>query len=132
MESQTATLYIYSPTTKLHERFEALIIGSDDSQGTSKPLLDLVYFDHLNTAAHHALSGIGWAETMHRVLDVPHQDDVKNQSFYYVEPQREVSAADLDKIATDLRAKDSTETSLLKEFLMREYKSETGDETPVH
>lgn len=110
-------LHTYYPPTKRWEEFDALVIGSRTDQGTKSPMLSLVHFDHIDENAHHALSGVNWTDTIDRTLDVPHQFDVKNQSFYWVEddevcvhpekpkPVRRSlpSAADLDRMADEQR-----------------------------
>lgn len=77
-------LMSYSPTSKQHERYDALVIGAREMEEHSRPVLNLVHFRHDDPTSHHALMGIDWADTVSRTLDVPHKDDVVNQSFYYL------------------------------------------------
>lgn len=77
-------LFTYDASTKQHERYDALVIGAREFDDHDEPVLNLVHFRHNDTASHHALNGVDWADTLERVLDVPHQDDLQQQSFYYL------------------------------------------------
>jgi hypothetical protein len=108
-------LFSYSPTLKTHVSYPALVIGSRELEDHDYPVLALVHFRHDDTASHHALNGVDWADTLERTLDVPHEDDKDKQSFYYVyeedaatlreqlESAREV-LAEYDKVVDKLRA----------------------------
>lgn len=77
-------LFTYDASTKQHERYDALVIGAREFDDHDEPVLNLVHFRHNDTASHHALNGVDWADTLERVLDVPHKDDLQQQSFYYL------------------------------------------------
>lgn len=81
------TLYLYKPSKKQGEgeyvAYPALVIGVRDFEDHDSPLLNLVYFRSDDVASHHALNGIDWADTLTRMLDVPHEDDQDKQSFYW-------------------------------------------------
>ena len=87
--SEHVLFYQYSPITKEFERFHALVIGSRESENHDEPILHLVIYRHDKPNAHHALSGTDWADTIERVLDVPHKSDLGNQSFYYLHEEDE-------------------------------------------
>jgi hypothetical protein len=107
-------LFKYDHKTKTHVRYDALVIGVREFEDHDEPVLNLVYFRHDDTASHHALNGVDWADTLERILDVPHEDDLENQSFYYVEEDASVLRKQLDsarevlreydKVVDDLRA----------------------------
>lgn len=77
------TLYRYHAKNKRHEPYHALVLSSREVEGNEHPVLTVAHFDHLNTAAHHALNGVNWADTIDRTFDVPHRDDGEGQPFYY-------------------------------------------------
>lgn len=113
MESrQSVVLHKYDPNIKKYVEYPALVIGERTLEGHTKLVYQTVHFQHDNLAAHHALSGVDWADTLERTLDVPHKSDVVNQSFYWLECS-------------------SPEVAKLGNFLLAKYKKETGDETPV-
>jgi hypothetical protein len=82
-------LFNYSPTLKTYVSYDALVISSREFEDHDEPVLALVHFRHDDTASHHALNGVDWADTFERTLDVPHRDDRENQSFYWVEADEE-------------------------------------------
>jgi hypothetical protein len=83
-------LFLYrvdAPGRAGYVRFDALVIGSkQENEDDQFPLLNVVYFDHLNKNAHHSLQGVDWADTCDRVLDVPHESKQENQAFYWEDP----------------------------------------------
>jgi hypothetical protein len=77
-------LFNYNPQLKAMVRYDALVIGTRDFDDHDQPVLNLVHFRHDDVTSHHALNGVDWADTLDRTLDVPHQCDRENQSFYYL------------------------------------------------
>lgn len=113
MAPRHVILYNYSPTSRKYEAYNALVIGSAQREGDKELQLNLVHFRHDDLPAHHALSGVDWADTIDRTLDVPHKSDQGNQSFYYVgdaedELKKELAAQNttLDSLRKELRGKD--------------------------
>lgn len=94
----------YDPKSKKHERYDALVIGSRELPEHTHPVLNLVHFRHDDLAAHHALSGVDWADTIDRTLDVPHKDDLQNQSFYWTESEAEQLKVQHEKAIADMNA----------------------------
>jgi hypothetical protein len=76
-------LHLYHHENKKHEQYDALVLNSRQFEGEEYPRLTVAYFDHLDTASHHALHGIDWADTLERVIEVPHEDEAEGQPFYY-------------------------------------------------
>jgi len=76
-------LHLYHPKNKKHEQYHALVLSSREVEDHKNPLLTVVYFNHINTAAHHALQGVDWAETLERVMDVPSIEDKEGAPFFY-------------------------------------------------
>jgi hypothetical protein len=109
-------LFKFSPTSKKYERFDALVLQSRKFEENDHHTLNLIYFDHLNTAAHHALNGVNWADTIERMLDVPHEDDLENQSFYWVESEADELKAENAQLQHQLQAEQSLSDELRKKF----------------
>ena len=103
-------LHLYHPKNKRHEQYHGLVVSSRELEGKEHPVLTVIYFDHLDTAAHHALNGVDWAETLDRVLDVPHEADVEGAPFFYEDVDSGMEAfatrmyAALDERSKQLRA----------------------------
>jgi len=76
-------LHLYHAGNKKHEQYHALVLSSREDEGKKFPVLTVVYFDHLDTASHHSLNGVDYADTLERVFDVPHIEDAEGQAFYY-------------------------------------------------
>lgn len=77
------TLHRYDAKTKQHEPYHALVLSSRQIERKDDPVLTVAYFDHRNTAAHHALNGVDWAHTIKREFDVPSREDAEGAPMYY-------------------------------------------------
>ena len=84
MTLTAVTLMKYDAKTKTYVAYPALVIGSRAVPDHDAPVLTTVHFRHDDIASHHALTGIDWVDTLERTLDVPHEGDKVNQSFYWV------------------------------------------------
>jgi hypothetical protein len=84
-------LHLYHHKNKKHEQYNALVVGSRSVEGREHPVLNLVYFDHLKISAHHALNGVDWAETLERMMDVPHEFEAEGQPYFYQDVDAEVA-----------------------------------------
>lgn len=73
----------------------------------------------LNPTKLHLLQGSDWSDAFTRKSDVPREADglESHHSWDYVEAPTDAPVSD--------------ETAQLKEFLFANFKSETGDETPI-
>lgn len=104
------------PQTKDHPAgiasYDAIVLGFESQAEDAKglPAASLAFFNP-DKSIH--LSGAEWAHSFERVDSVPHADETRF-SWY------EVAQSPKD------------ETSDLRDFLLSNFKSETGDETPVH
>lgn len=96
MESRrSVVLHKYDASLRKHVEYPALVIGERSMEDHQHPVYALVHFQHDNLAAHHALSGVDWADTLERVLDVPHKSDLGDQSFYWLETDTEKAVKDM-------------------------------------
>lgn len=104
MESRRSVILSkYDPNIKKHVEYPSLVIGERTLDDHKQPVYALVHFRHDDLAAHHALSGVDWVDTIERVLDVPHKSDLGNQSFYWVETDSEKAAKDMNNGISILR-----------------------------
>lgn len=84
---------------------EALVIGVQD---------DLLTLAFINPDSLAQLGGVNWTDAFEQVFSVPHKDaDSEGHYYYTTEPAR------------------SDEEKKLQAFLLTNFKSETGNETPV-
>src|ERR1700685_234023 len=114
------TLYLDKPSKKQGEgeyvAFPALVIGARDFEDHDYPLLNVVYFRHDDIASHHALGGVDWADTLTRMLDVPHEDDQDKQSFYYVESDSDAKAAVISDLHNTIEQQDDEIVALKAKY----------------
>jgi len=126
-------LFSYDAATKQHERYDALVIGSREFEDHDEPILNLVYFRHNDTASHHALNGVDWADTLERMLDVPHKYDLQQQSFYYLNEGEEnpVPAQPADEEVVTLREQLKDAREVLEEYdkVVSKLRAELADTT---
>lgn len=109
-------LFSYNPQLKAMVRYDALVIGTRDFEENDRPVLNLVHFRHDDIASHHCLQGVDWADTLERTLDVPHQSDVENQSFYWLEDDAAILEQKLEKSRHALREYDLLVDVLTKQL----------------
>lgn len=100
-------LFSYSPKLRKHVRYDALVVGSRTLPDHDEFVLNLVHFRHDDVNSHHALNGVDWADTLERTLDVPHEDDKVNQSFFW---------KDADDEAWELRGQLDSARRVLREY----------------
>lgn len=105
-------LFSFNPQLKAMVRYDALVIGTRDFEENDRPVLNLVHFRHDDIASHHALNGVDWADTLERTLDVPHQCDLEQQSFYYLEGDAETLEQQLEQSREVLREYDKVVDNL--------------------
>jgi hypothetical protein len=89
---------------------DALVLSAQPVEGETEPSLYLLY--HPGT---EALIGEDWKHRLTVATDVPHadHDDAVHQQYWFVE-----------------KAAVNAEGQKLRDFLLANFKSETGDETP--
>lgn len=101
METKEAPKHVilvaYNPKLKKDVEYDALVVGSRELPNHDELVLNLVHFRHDDVNSHHALNGVDWADTLERTLDVPHEDDKANQSFFWKDSD------DSDDQASELR-----------------------------
>jgi len=95
---------------------DALVIGYDrphdhNPETDGMPMVTLAFVD---PASQGQLGSVNWSDAFEQVFSVPHQDmQDGGHHFYTIAPQFDVAERKLQA------------------FLLKNFKSETGDETPV-